>query len=57
MTYRADPETGVDGDLVATLCKALAAGDQQDRETLRLIAEDPRSVPQVASAAKAALGK
>ena len=57
VTYRADPETGVDGDLVATLCKALAAGDQQDRETLRLIAEDPRSVPQVASAAKAALGK
>ncbi len=57
VTYRADPELGVDVDLVATLSAALAAGDQQDRETLRLIAEDPRSIPQVASAARAALGK
>ena len=57
MTYRADPETGVDVELITTLCTALAAGEQQDRETLRLIAEDPRSIPQVAAAAKAALGK
>jgi hypothetical protein len=56
VTYRADPDTGVDAELVATLCSALAAGDQQDRETLRLIAEDPRSVPAVATAARAALG-
>ncbi|HVV84394.1 MAG TPA: PQQ-binding-like beta-propeller repeat protein [Kofleriaceae bacterium] len=57
VTYRADPELGVDTELIATLCQALAAGDQQDRETLRMIAEDPRSIPQVATAAKAALGK
>lgn len=57
VTYRADPDTGVDADLVSTLCTALAAGEQQDRETLRLIAEDPRSVPAVATAAKAALAR
>ena len=47
--------TGVDAALVSTLVDTLAKGDQQDRETLRLIAEDPRSVPAVAAAAKAAL--
>ncbi len=56
MTYRADPELGVDVELIQTRTAALAAGDQQDRESLRMIAEDPRSVPQVAAAAKAALG-
>ena len=55
VTYRADPELGVDVALVTTLVDTLAKGDQQDRETLRLIAEDPRSVPAVAAAAKAAL--
>lgn len=57
MTYRADPELGADQALVDALVGALAAGDQQDRETLRLVAEDPRSAPAVATTARAALGK
>lgn len=55
MLYRADPGFAAETDLVAAMVGSLVAGSPEDRETVRMVAEDPRSAPPVAAVAKAAL--
>lgn len=52
---RADPALAREARLVEAMVAALAAGGVEDRETLRYVATDPRTVPAVADAARAAL--
>ncbi len=53
--YRADPGFAGETDLVVAIVTSVAAGTAEDREVVRWVAEDARSAPAVAAAAKAAL--
>ena len=55
MAYRADPGFAAETDLVTAMLAALAAGGDQDRETVRMIAVDVRTTPAIAALAQAAL--
>lgn len=55
LTYRADPGFAAEGDLVTAIVAALVAGTPEDRETVRMIAEDTRTAAAIAAIAKAAL--
>lgn len=55
VTYRADPGFAGEGDLVTAIVADLVAGTPEDRETVRMVAEDPRTAAAVAAIAKAAL--
>lgn len=53
VVYRADPAFAAEAELVAAVIADLVAGSPEDRETVRMVAEDPRSVPALAEVAKA----
>ncbi len=55
MMERADPALGREAKLVEVIAMALAAGSAEDRETLRFVASDARTVDAVAEVARAAL--
>lgn len=57
VTYRADPGFAAEIDLVTAIVADLVAGSSEDRETVRMVAEDPRSAPAVAAVAKAGVGR
>ncbi len=55
LMYRADPGFAGEAALVEAIARALAAGGAEARETLRYVAEDPRTVPATSAIAKSAL--
>lgn len=55
MLYRADPGFAAEVELATAMITTLAAGSDEDREIVRMVAEDPRSTPAVAALARAAL--
>ncbi|MEZ4402669.1 MAG: PQQ-binding-like beta-propeller repeat protein [Kofleriaceae bacterium] len=52
---RADPAFAAETDLVTVMAAAVAAGGPEDRELVRWLADDARTAPAVAAAARAAL--
>lgn len=57
VTYRADPSFAAETELVTAIIGSLAQGSPEDRETLRMVAEDARSAPVVVAVAKSAIGQ
>ena len=55
--YRADPAFAAEVELVTVIVADLVAGSSEDRETVRMVAEDPRSDAAVAAVAKAAVSR
>ncbi len=55
--YRADPAFAAEVELVTVIVADLVAGSSEDRETVRMVAEDPRSDVAVAAVAKAAVSR